>query len=80
MPTTDSVRLCIQLLTIEASDQKGELEGLLFVESRVAEGGVVQAQVLLGQALCAADALGDGLAGQFEVHAAEVRVHGAVNV
>ena len=53
-------------------DEEGQLEGLLLVEARVAEAGVVGGQVVLVEALAAAEALGDGVAGELEVDAAEV--------
>lgn len=55
-----------------AGDEEGQLEGLLLVEPGVAEAGVVGGQVVLVEPLAAAEALGDGVAGELEVDAAEV--------
>ena len=53
-------------------EQERELESLLLVEARVAVRGVVEAQVLFDGARASADALRNGLAGELEVHTAQV--------
>lgn len=55
-----------------AGDQKGQLERLLLVQARVAVTGVVDAEVLVAEAFAAADAFRDGLAGELQVHAAQL--------
>lgn len=52
--------------------QKRELESLLLVKPRVAEGRVIRRKVVLVEPLAAAQALGDGIARELEVDAAEV--------
>lgn len=52
--------------------QKGQLESLLLVQPRVAERRVVCRKVVLVEPLAAAQALGDGIARELEVDAAEV--------
>ena len=64
---------------IVSGDQKGKFEGLFLVEAWIAVGSVVGRQVVICEALAAASALGDGLAGQLEVHAAEVGSVGGVD-
>ncbi len=54
-----------------ACDQEGKLEGLFVVEARIYLGFVGAGQILFGLAARAAKALGDVLAGQLDVHAAE---------
>lgn len=54
-----------------AGDAQGEFEGLLVVEARVDGGAVVAVEVGGDEVSRAADALGDVLAGQLDVHAAE---------
>ena len=60
------------LLAVVISDEESELEGLLLVEPRIAERGVVGGEVVVVGAAAAARALGHGVAGELEVHAAEV--------
>ena len=60
-------------------DEEREVEALLKVETRVAEGLVAQAELLLGEAHAAPDALGDAepvlgeLARELEAHAVHPR-------
>lgn len=61
------------------SDQKGQLEGLFLVEAGITVRGIVEAQVLLHGSRATADALGDGLAGELEVHTAQVSAMLAVD-
>src|SRR4051794_34165985 len=51
-------------------DQKGELEGLVAVQPGIAERLVPADQIGLDQVVAAADALGDVVAGELDVHAA----------
>lgn len=67
-------------VAVEAGNQKGKLQRLLLVQARVTERRVPLAQPLLGQPARTADTLRDGLAGEFEVHAAEEGLRGAVDL
>lgn len=53
-------------------DQKGQLQSLLLIQTRVAKRSVVGGQVILVKTFAAAQALGDGVARQLKVHAAQV--------
>lgn len=54
------------------SHQKGQLERLLLVQTRVTERRIVCRQVVFLQALTAAQTLGDRIARELEVHAAKI--------
>src|SRR5690349_4680559 len=60
------------LAPVVIRNQESQLEGLLLIQPRVAEAGVVGRQVALGEVLAAAEALRDGVARELEVDAAEV--------
>ena len=77
--TTITTTITIMPATIMSSDQKGEFECLFLVEAGIAVGGVICGEVVIGEALAAAGALGDGLARELEVHAAEVGSVGGVD-
>lgn len=62
----------LPLIEVVVRNEESHLEGLLLIEARVAVAGVVGGQVLLVEPLAAAHALGDGVAGELEVHAAQV--------
>lgn len=56
-----------------SSNQESQLQGLLLVQSRIAERGIVQAQVFFDQTFATADALRDSIARQLEMHASKER-------
>src|SRR5690606_14545668 len=66
------------------AEEEREFEGLLRVQSWIAEGAVAIGELILGDAAGAADALADGLAGDLDVesaeHRAELRVHSAMGL
>lgn len=55
-----------------ARDQKGQLERLFLVQAGVAVARVVEAEVLVPETFAAAHAFRDGLAGEFQVHPAQL--------
>src|SRR5690348_18445218 len=65
---------------VQVSDAEGQVQGLTAVEPGVARGLVPLAQVGFGDVLAAADALGDVVAGEFDVDAARVRAERAVHL
>src|SRR5690242_12366100 len=60
-------------------DLEGEFDRLAGVEARVAMRQVVGGEALLADLLSAANAFGDVLAGQFEMHAAGIAALGEVD-
>ena len=57
-----------------AGDQERKLKCLFLVQSRVAVGSIVHAQIFFGKTLAAAHTLGDGITREFEMDAAQERV------
>lgn len=52
--------------------KESELQGLFFVQSRITEGSVIEAQVILLETLAATNALSDGIACEFKMNASEI--------
>ena len=65
-----SIAACGPGVAHQLGDVEGEVERLPRVQPRVAERHVVRRQRLLEHRVGAAEALGDGVAGELEVHAA----------
>lgn len=63
--------LAPRILAIMPRNQKGQLERLLLIQPGIAVGRVIGVQILIVQALAAARALGDRVARELEVHAAQ---------
>ena len=59
------------ILAIMPRNQKRQLERLLLIQPGIAVGRVIGVQILIVQALAAARALGDRVARELEVHAAQ---------
>src|SRR5436853_7127664 len=74
-----AVRAALALALQGLGNLEGELDGLARVEARVAMRQVVGGETLLADLLRAADAFGDVLAGQFEMHAAGIAALGEVD-
>src|SRR5215831_14495222 len=68
----EAVRVSLPLALQGFRNLEGELDGLAGVEARVAMRVVALGERLLADLLRAADAFGDVLAGQFEMHAAGI--------
>ena len=68
------------ILRRRLGNQQRHFQRLLVVQTRVHVAAIGAAQVRLAQPAGAADALGDVLAGQLEMHAAEHRAQPAVNL
>src|SRR6476620_714365 len=60
-------------------DLEGQLQGLAGIEPRVAMRQVIGRKTLLVEPFGAADALGDVLAGQLEMHAAGIAAFGKMH-
>src|SRR6266576_653275 len=75
----ESVRAALALALQGFGDLEGELYGLAGVEARVTMRQVVGGETVLADLLRAADAFGDVLAGQFEMHAAGIAALGEVD-
>jgi hypothetical protein len=61
------------ILAVVTCNQESQLQCLLLVESRIAVGGVVQAQVLIVEPLAATSTFSNRIASELEVHAAQER-------
>lgn len=60
-------------ISLAAGDQESELEGLLFIQARIAERLVSLAKVLVLESLASASTFRDCVAGKFQVDAAKER-------
>lgn len=78
-PSAAQLKRALALPPVVSSDEKRQLQSLLLVQPRIAETGVVCAEILGRQALAAAYTLCDGVAGEFQVHTPEIAAVLAVN-
>lgn len=60
------------LTTVMSSNQESHLKGLLFIETWVAEAGVVERQVFVSQADATTRALRDSISSQLKVNAPQI--------
>src|ERR1041384_1623931 len=74
-----AVRAALALALQRLGDLKSELDRLAGVEARVAMRQVVGSEALFADLLGTADALGDILARQFEMHAAGIAAFGEMD-
>ena len=61
----------VAVFAVVARDQERQLQRLLLVESRIAVGSVVQAQVIIVKTLASASAFCDRVSSKLEMHATQ---------